>query len=231
MKRLLVIFLTLAVLLIGLGACTSAGSHTGAPTKPPGPTPRPAVKATDDLSHLSVQMVYFNSFPKTFESVLIPTDLVAKLDAGTASVVALPKPDLRETLIKDIQASANTSKVDLANVNFTAVAFFPDRGYSAVPIMRLPEKFNFDEGVKVGLVNDPQGRFTKNPGVFTVMFYRDQATLLDGNGRKMDTFAGDHFKWINQEKPVEEPVAFFIKGSCWLCWSLDGRCGCLFCFD
>lgn len=212
------IFLILAVV---LAACT--GATPGAETPPePSPTetpPEPATKESEPQQAVTGP-----------EGVTLPDEIAG----GT--IIPWPEPSVREAIGADFrEAMLNTGFGEevAASFDFMQVATYPSPdAFEAVtaPIVADYDSADFTGGFTVGVFWDVPGRLGYGEKmVFPVTFFEDgHAELTDVEGKALVTrdllFAGQDPSFGIESR------TFFVEGSCWGCWTLDSRCGCLICW-
>lgn len=182
-----------------------------------------------------MQLVDFQQFPLEYQSATTPIYLAEKISVGEASIVALPSTQEQPSLAQEVfQMQLDSAKFDLSNFSVEHTVTFSTAEYSyvAVPIAFEPV-YDFSAGVMAGLLEDIGGGYTGTTGSYEVWFFEEGVGLHDSNGTQV-YFAsageqGTDFFWEPQVTYVAEPLAYFVENGCWLCWSLDGRCGCLIC--
>lgn len=182
----------------------------------------------------------FPNFPEEYRRIQFPQHILDVLRAGGFVV---PLPQDKEALQRELLAFAyrpDLSRFDLNRiVNF---AFASSNQYIAVPI--TPEYFkahfgngeDFTRGALVALVLDKNGgynRFTRNPAVYEIWAYENYVSLTDVvTGKAIILEASrDEYYWRTQDVSSDLPLTVFVKGSCYLCWQIDQRCGCLVCTE
>lgn len=212
-------------------ACTP----TGVPVYTESP-PLPVV--TKDLLSIdleAVRQVQLQPFSEVYQVAKPPVYLVEKMALEEAAVVP-PPPVENQPVLADqiIQMQVNPAKFDLSMFRFDrTVTFTTNYTYIAVPIAYEPV-YDFSAGVMAGLIGDVNGAYIGSPNSFEVWFYENRVSLYDSNGNEVYVaYAGEPgstFFWEQQpDIYVAEPLPYFVRNGCWLCWSLDGRCGCLVC--
>src|SRR5262249_54308788 len=127
--------------------------------------------------------------------------------------------------------------------SFNRVAVYPEQAATAQPDQSIPEilivpvsaKYqtaDFTDGLLVGALWDVTGHMGTANTAYEVFFFNDRAELRDASGKTliMRTISGGNFVQSQQDlTDTVETLAFFVQGSCWGCWNIDGRCGCLIC--
>jgi len=206
-------------------------------TQPPAP-PTPSVVQIDPnlLSPelITVRDLQFQSFPEVYQAVEPPVYLLDKMSVGEADVIPFPPVEQQPILADQVlQLQVNPTKYDISTFKIErTVTYTTDYTYVAIPIAYEPD-YNFSAGVMVGLLEDMNGAYAGYPGSFEVWFFEDSISLYDSNGNVVYSATagepGSNFFWQPQDTYIAEPLPFFVKNGCWLCWSLDGRCGCLVC--
>ena len=177
---------------------------------------------------------YFEGFPPDFQNITLPQEMIDELDRG-GSVV--PPPADPSPYIQELQTFADSISYDLGPYDLgKTVAYTTENGnsYIAVPLntdyFKSYFKGDFANGELAGLIYDQKGAYAQSVELYEVRFFDDKAVLKSPLGTEVVLpMESKEFFWTNQDPYKEIPVAFFIKGSCYLCWSLDGRCGCLIC--
>jgi hypothetical protein len=235
-------FQLLSVLLIfSLAACAPAATEpvttepvlTEAPVEPQTEQPEePATEAPTEPSEEETN--YFVGFPPEYQDITLPPQIIAVLQEG-GSVVPLPDPSIPfadELSSFATSVSADITPYDLGRV----VAFTSDQEYTYVAVPISSEYFagnfdnSFEDGEPVGFLYDQNGAYGNAPEVYEVWFFDDSAILLSSQREEVIlTTENEEFFWTQQEIFKEIPVAVFVEGSCYLCWSLDSRSGCLIC--
>jgi len=173
---------------------------------------------------------YFKDFPPEYQSIQLPPDITKVLDEGGNIV---PLPGDKASLTKQLESAAGDVSLEPYDLD-RVVSFTSSEGYSyiAVPVSPAYYKDNFKDdviaGELVGLIYDQNGGYFETPDLYQVTFFDDKAVL---SGHEEISLSQDEgkFSWTSQDTASDIPLTVFVKGSCYLCWSLDGRCGCLFC--
>jgi len=223
-------------LLILLGLFTLISCTTDLePTEEPSPT---STVFNVPIEPIEIQTAYFadfDQFPTIYQYIQPPTYLAEKIDLQDAQIVGLPSTEEQPVLAEQVfQAQVDPIKYDpsLFSVERTVAYATVDYAYVAVPVAYEPD-YNFSEGVMAGLLGDANGGYTGIPGSYEVWFFEEGVSLRDSSGEEVFyAIAGDpgsDFYWDFQETYIAEPIPYFIENGCWLCWSLDGRSGCLIC--
>jgi hypothetical protein len=221
-----------AALLFALVAC---GPITEQPQIPPEQPEQPVIEPTEPpVQQPAGSQNLFEGWPPEYQNIALPSELIGVLDRGGS--VIFPPPDITP-LVQELEAFAASIGFDLAPYDLgRSVSFTSDQGYSYIAAPVKSEFFNnnfqkeYSNGVLTGLLFDQNGAYSEVPDLYEVRFFDDQAVLHSPSGKDIVLTVNDkQFFWINQEIYKEIPVTFFIKGSCYLCWSLDSRCGCLIC--
>lgn len=181
----------------------------------------------------ATQQTHFEGSPPEYQEITLPQEIIAVLEAG-GSVVPLPV-DLFP-LTEELTAFAASVSFDLAPYDpGRLVAFTSDEGYTYIAAPIQAEFFrnnfeeNFEQGELVGTVYDQEGAFGGRPDNYEVWFFDDSVTLRSTQEEVLLTTEAGQFFWTQQEIYKDIPLAIFIKASCYLCWSLDSRSGCLIC--
>ncbi len=175
---------------------------------------------------LALSPTYLKIYPVQYQEIQLPQLMVDKLDAGTAKMVALPTdPQVEAVSIQ--QASVRIKNLNAYNFNAVAT-FSKENAYSAVPEI-AKDKYDFVNGEMVGLFYDKSGAYG-TPGVYQILMNDKGADMLNSDGKVVMTWTLDRDMYYKvQDPPVKEPLVVFIENGCWLCWSIDGRSGCLIC--
>jgi hypothetical protein len=221
------------LVLVFFAACaplSTSVTRTAAPAATLAPTtaPMPSITASPNSLQFSLtpSTVLMAIYPNIYQSIQLPTTISSKVVKGDLKLVTLPKNT--QPIIADLNAAAVQYK-NFNSYNLERVATFTSQAQIyAVPIKAM-EKYDFKSGVRAGLIYDKTGKLAGS-GVYEVWLYDEKATLVDFNGKVIYTWKlGEGLYYQPQEKQPNEPLVFFIEGSCWFCWSVGGRCGCLVC--
>jgi len=175
----------------------------------------------------------FINFPDEYKPIQLPVQMTSILDQGGV-VVALPS----NTGALQEKITAVARDIDLSRLDFSRAVTFPTSSsdeYIAVPISKEYyqeelSKTNPSQGMFVGVIYDKYGSMAGIPDLYQVWTY-DTYTSLVGTKVKAIILETKNAEYVWQPQPTSSdlPLAFFIQGSCYFCWKVDGRCGCLIC--
>jgi hypothetical protein len=213
-------------------ADTVEPSVTPVPTEvyvEPAPTRKPA-KPTLTPTEARLFAAPFEGWPEEYKVIQLPPELQAMTLVGKASVVPLPTD--KRTYTDQIYSLVQDEGY-LGPFDFERLANFEDQStFAAVPARFIPEFPDFtDHGVMVGLVYDQNAFYGINRlEVYEVYFFDKKAEVRDRNGKVVKTLISGRDYFWTESKSNPEPLAFFVKNGCWLCWNAGGRTGCLICF-
>ena len=209
-----------------MSSCVSTVTPIRPYTKVPASTetPKPPVLIMETPTFSPIPP-YFIGFPVEYQVIKLPSQIIDKLNHD-GSIVPLPK-DI-DPLIKDIddhKGAFDLTQFDLKHViSFTLNL---EHNFIAAPASRdgITNTVHPDWGTLAALVYDK-----KTADMYTIWFTDEKAFIVDQAGRIKRTMEGnDSYFFDIQDPPVKTPLILYIKNGCWLCWSLDGRCGCLVC--
>lgn len=197
----------------------------------PSPTPAPE-EPTAEPSPTEARLFTqpFEGWPEEYQVIQLPAELQAMTLVGKASVVPLPtdKGAYTDQIYSLVQDEGYLGPFD-----FDKLAGFEDQStFAAVPARFVPEQPDYaGQGVMVGLVYDQNAFYgTDRLAVYEVYFFDKKAEVRDRNGNVVKTLtSGRDYFWTESESNPE-PLTFFVKNGCWLCWNAGGRTGCLICF-
>lgn len=220
------------IILFTLVAC---GPITAQPQIPQEQPQQPVFESTEPpVEQPATSQDFFEGWPPEYQNIALPSELIGVLNRGGS--IVFPPADITP-LVQELESFAASIGFDLGPYDVgRSVSFTSDQGYSYIAAPVKSEFFNnnfqneYSNGVLTGLLYDQKGAYLDAPDLYEVLFFDDRVVLNSPSGKEAVLTVNDkQFFWTNQEVYKEIPVTFFIKGSCYLCWSLDSRCGCLVC--
>lgn len=166
-----------------------------------------------DSPNLSLVTVTFDSFDEPFSvDVVLPEGVRGKV---------VPPPDksaINDTRPK-LEGAIFESKLDPTPFNLDLVTFAPEQNYYAVP---TNESFSGPvDDVVVGLWFD-----VKAQTAYEVRVSGQQVIL---SNPRDDTKHTVDAREARQHDSAIRSLAFFVEGSCWVCFTFDGRSICFGC--
>lgn len=224
-----------------------AGATTPAPkatTNPPkATTPPEATNSPKATISPTVTVSPFHDLPAEYQRIQLPGTITDLLAAG-GEVIPLPVNGLLVKIEADLAKALKDGGFDTTLFSLNRAAVYPKQSSNVspelfkpdmviAPVMQKYQKADFKNGLLVGVLWDINGLLQGGNKTYEVFFFEDRAELRDSSGKILFTRKVDEKSFVYAQQGVTEPVetlAFFVKGSCWGCWSIDDRCGCLICW-